>query len=76
MSLSLEVRSEIDPVMVPKDIFLPQNGAENGLIGLADGRKVHAKREFRTLKLAQYREQQQPTADLTPLPGFALLKRS
>lgn len=38
--------------MGPKDVFLPQNGAENGLIGLAGGRKTHAKLAFWTFKLA------------------------
>jgi DUF2914 family protein len=31
---------------------LLQNTTENGLIGLVDGRKIHAKRAFTTLKLA------------------------
>jgi len=31
-----------------------ENGAENGLIELAGGRKIRVKRAFRTLELAQH----------------------
>jgi len=42
------------PAGVERPPFGFKKAAENGLIGLADGRKIHAKRAFRTLKLAHF----------------------